>query len=77
MLIFHGRMWESMESRNKAALDRLQVCLDQPFPELSDYPTYNSSQPFEPVTITSTDDRVGVDTRPCSKTATRVVLGNW
>jgi hypothetical protein len=46
-----------MESRNKAALDRLQMCLEQPFASLDDYPTYNSSQPFEPIELESTDDR--------------------
>jgi hypothetical protein len=51
------------------------MCLDQPFESLPDYPEYDSD--FQPIQLESTDDRVEKDTRPCSKTATRVVLGNW
>ncbi|KAI5452662.1 hypothetical protein NCC49_000411 [Naganishia albida] len=69
------KIWPSVESRNKASLERLQKCLDQPFTLLPDYPEYDG--PFEPIQLTSVDDRVEMDTRPCSKTATRVVLGNW
>jgi hypothetical protein len=70
--------WPSLSSLNKQSLARLRRCLLDPETTLAtDYPRYTDEEPHVPLNLTDVQDEVGVDTRPCSLTSTKVILGNW
>jgi hypothetical protein len=70
--------WPSLSSLNKQSLARLRRCLLDPEITLAtDYPRYTEDEPHVPLNLTDVQDEVGVDTRPCSLTSTKVILGNW
>jgi hypothetical protein len=70
--------WPSLSSLNRQSLARLRRCLLDPETTLAtDYPRYTDEEPHVPLNLTDVQDEVGVDTRPCSLTSTKVILGNW
>jgi len=70
--------WPSLSSLNKRSVARLRRCLLDPETTLSkEYPAYTEETPHVPLNLTDVQDELGEDTRPCSLTSTKVVLGNW